>query len=153
MRASGEVENPECPTGGATYTEYFLFSAPSPRYCGGLYPYPGYTLAGDTLWGDEEWNFDLPPLDSTYSDSAGDIEWPELEELRRRIRMGDSLTGPGQRSLDSIGAGAVAESPIPAEVEEPAEAGGVVEPEPDLEEVERDPPRVLGEPVVRDGGP
>ena len=65
--------------------------------------------------------------------------------------MGDSLTAPGQRSLDSIGAGAVAESPIPAEVEDPVEAGGVVEP--DLEEVERNPPRVLGEPVIRDGGP
>jgi penicillin-binding protein 1A len=158
LRASGEVENPECPIGGATYTEYFLFSAPAPRYCASAYS--TYSMS-DTLWGDEEWTYDLPPLDTTYRDPAEGVEWPELEELRRRIRAGDSLSESAPPTTGTSTAGGVPTlgDPVagvedtgegeaaPSRTEEPEEPEEAAEPD------EREPPRVLGEPVVRDEPP
>ncbi|HEX6068732.1 MAG TPA: PBP1A family penicillin-binding protein [Longimicrobiaceae bacterium] len=158
LRATGEIDNPECPVGGETYTEYFLFAAPAPRYCGAMYP--TYTLSGDTLWGDEEWSYDLPPLDTTYSD-PGAIEWPELEELRRRIRAGDT-TYTGAPPAAGTGTGMpppVAGTPVqggqpnPPQTEEAEEEEEEETPPPATQPDEREPPRVLGEPVVRDDEP
>jgi penicillin-binding protein 1A len=150
LRITGEVENPECLTGGPTYTEYFLFAAPAPRYCESLYPY--YTLSGDTLWGDEEWLYDLPPMDTIYGDSTGTIDWPELEELRRRIRMGDTIYAadslPRDTSRTTVPG---ANPPLPGGRTTTPPAGGA--PSETADTVDREPPEVIGEPVVRDRAP
>src|SRR5690606_4394746 len=147
-------------TGGATYSEYFLYSAPAPRYCGSQF---NYSMTGDSLWGDEEWSSDLPPLDTTYTDPSGDIDWPELEELRRRIRAGDPAAAggdpgmrpplPGDPTTPQEGV-----QPQPGNPPQPAEGGDAGTPEDDegdaAEEPEqREPPRIRGEPVDRDESP
>lgn len=100
LRSSGQVENPDCPTGEATYTEYFLGRPPAPRRC----DTPYYTLQGDTTWTAEEWRTDYLPLDSLYERyEIDEAEWPELAELRRRLREG----GDSPSSGDSVSDGGI----------------------------------------------
>ena len=158
VRGTGEVENPECPSGVGTYTEYFLYSPPAPRFCNTAPP--AYTWYGDTLWGDEEWNTGAP-LDSTF-ESDSSINWPELEELRRRLGeeggagadtlAGDTLTPLGG---DTVPLGAGVGDPFDpedddldeGEADAESEAG---EGETDEEgEVQQEPPPVLGDPIQR----
>ncbi|CAN5618979.1 PBP1A family penicillin-binding protein [soil metagenome] len=83
-RETGVVTDGSCPARGATYTEYFVRSAPPQQSCRPTASYAG--VYGDTLRGDEEWD-DLSVIDGSRDTTAG-IEWPELEELRRRARAG-----------------------------------------------------------------
>jgi 1A family penicillin-binding protein len=169
-RATGAVVSPECPPQGATYTEYFIGSAPPSQLCSTSEYDPRYTL-GDTAWIDEEWGdvevgeprFDLPP----------GIDWPELEALRRRIerareeaeRVGsgtDAAADPAARRPPGTPPG---EPPLPGEplpqpeqpprtpppaTPAPAEPGP--EPEPPTQPSPQ-PPRLLGEPARPGGGP
>src|SRR5690606_32573794 len=146
LRATGEVENPQCPTGGETYTEYFLSTPPAPRYCDN--GYPSYSLDRDTLWGDEEWGSELPPLDTIYADSG--IDWPELEALRRRAA--DSLSYPLPPGADTLGVEVTRELPPavdPVTGEKEGDEAGELEPDTgeEREVLPREPPRVLGVPV------
>ena len=157
IRGTGEVENPECPSGLDTYTEFFLHSPPPPRFCDA--PGPMYTWYGDTLWGDEEWNTGMP-LDSTF-ESDGTVDWPELEELRRRLGAagdttlaglrGDSLypARPGDPLADSLATLPADPALLPGTEDEDGDGeadGDGVEEQVD----ERGPPRILGEPVQRE---
>ncbi|HEX6925849.1 MAG TPA: penicillin-binding protein 1A [Longimicrobiaceae bacterium] len=149
LRATGEVENPQCPTGGETYTEYFLSTPPAPRYCDN--GYPSYSLDRDTLWGDEEWGSELPPLDTIYADSG--IDWPELEALRRRAA--DSLSYPLPPGADTLGVEVTRELPPavdPVTGEKEGDEAGELEPDTgeEREVLPREPPRVLGVPVPRE---
>lgn len=155
LRATGEVENPECPTGGPTYVEYFLYSTPAPRYCSSMYP--SYGFAGDTVWGDEEWEYSLPPLDSSYPDSTG-IDWPELEAMRRRLRMADSLAAERYPVTATAAEGGFGSDSVPpagegAGVAAPADPTDPADVETGMEEERREPPRVLGVPVGQQSGP
>src|SRR5690606_27582769 len=142
LRATGEVENPQCPTGGETYTEFFLSTPPPPRYCDS--GYPSYSLYGDTVWRDEEWSSELPPLDTLYTDST--IDWPELEALRRRAA--DSLSYPMPPGRDTLGGEVTPGLPQPTNPVAGVQEGGAAgELEPDVgaegEIIPREPPRVL----------
>ena len=159
VRGTGEVENPECPSGAGTYTEYFLYSPPAPRFCDA--PPPAYTLYGDSLWVDEEWNTGAP-LDSTF-ESDSSIDWPELEELRRRIQGDedgagtDTLTGDTLAPLggDPLGPGAGAANPLePGDTTGGDGEGEETDGDGAGDEEDQGPPRILGEPVQReDEGP
>lgn len=154
-RSTGQVENPECPSGEATYTEYFLTSTPAPRRCDTAY----YTLGGDTVWSDGEWRSDYAPLDSFYQRYDDDpADWPELAELRRRLENGEDPAMSG----DSASADTTLGSPIGAEPFLPADTiGGGDDPIPEEEaedegdeddesEDETDEgPRLLGTPIER----
>jgi penicillin-binding protein 1A len=140
-RETGAVVNASCPPRGATYTEYFIRSAPPQQFC---QPLPTYTGAyGDTLWGDEEWG-DLSTIDPAGETPAG-VEWPELEELRRRARAGSQGT-PGDTTR--VPAGERAAPPTPAAGATPP----VSEPpaQRDTAESGRPEPRLLGRPVQQD---
>jgi penicillin-binding protein 1A len=144
-RATGAVVDASCPAQGPTYTEYFVRGAPPRQYC-----QPTTTQVagyGDVLWGDEEWG-DLSSIDSSPETPEG-VEWPELEELRRRARGGQT---------DPIG------SPVPVQprVGEPVRAGAppaagrpdtVAAPRPQVrpDTTPRPPqPPLLGQPVRQD---
>jgi penicillin-binding protein 1A len=98
-RATGYVIDPACPPQGATYTEYFVHVRPPRPYCYAGRPYP--SMAFDTLFTDEEagayaYEYDYEPYDPDTVGRGGDlrskgIDWPELEERRRR---GDTLSRP-----------------------------------------------------------
>ncbi len=151
-RETGAVVDASCPARGPTYTEYFVRSAPPRQMCQPLPSYAG--MYGDTLWGDEEWG-DLSGIEAS-SDTAPGVDWPELEELRRRMRAGIDTAGmrsPMEGRTQPVGAtqpplagqparppggsdrAPTAPPPLRAEPAEPPS-----EPE----------PRLLGTPVQRD---
>jgi membrane carboxypeptidase/penicillin-binding protein len=83
-RATGGAVNPECPVHGPIYSEYFIRNTPSPTPCWrDDYPYALY----DSLGVYDSWD-EFGVYDSIQDDSllAEGIDWPELEELRRRAR-------------------------------------------------------------------
>ena len=82
-RATGLAVDAGCPAQGAVYTEHFV-NAPPQAAC---YPAAqGPILAdADLGWYDEEWSGDpVEPDTFTVPGPEGGIDWPELEELRRR---------------------------------------------------------------------
>jgi penicillin-binding protein 1A len=86
-RVTGSIVGDGCPPQGPTYTEYFLGRVPMATCYDARYE---RLAVYDSLWTDEEWGAGLS--DSTDLEGAG-IDWPELEELRRRLRLGQSRTG------------------------------------------------------------
>jgi penicillin-binding protein 1A len=93
-RATGFVVDPACPPRGETYTEYFVHVRPPRPVCypGSQYP----AMAFDTLFSDEEVGAYAYEAYNPDTVGMGDlrrrgIDWPELEERRRR---GDSLARP-----------------------------------------------------------
>jgi penicillin-binding protein 1A len=133
-RATGYVVDPACPPQGETYTEYFVHVRPPRPFCQAGMPYPA--MAFDTLFSDEEMGAYSYDYESYDPDTVGmgdlksrGIDWPELEERRRR---GDTLSRPLPGSVitsPTVGA------PPPADPDPP-------QPEPE----EAGPP-LLGEPV------
>lgn len=146
-RATGVVISEACPARGATYTEYFVGRVPMTTCYEGAYP----RMADyDSAWFDEEWGAGSE-YDTTDLEGAG-IDWPALEELRRRIRMGEAgepaptdTTRPGR--LPPVGEPADPEE----RVENPAEPPQERETDPARPQPRE--PRVLGEPVRRDSVP
>ena len=102
-RATGQPVDASCPGSGQTYTEYFVGSAPAPQPClppGGAYAGMGY----DSAYTDEEWGayaYDPDTVGMSDLERRG-VDWPELEEQRRREA-----------------AGARPRAPLPGSVEEP----------------------------------
>jgi penicillin-binding protein 1A len=136
-RETGAVVDASCPARGPTYTEYFIRSAPPRQYCQPLPSYAG--TYGDTLWGDEEWG-DLSDIPTT--DTTPGIDWPELEELRRRARGESADTNARLRG-----------EPIDTTRPTPPPADTASRPEPPPAEPEPEPtpePRLLGTPVGQD---
>jgi penicillin-binding protein 1A len=95
-RATGYVVDPGCPPQGETYTEYFVHVRPPRPYCYAGQPYP--TMAFDTAFADEESGAYAYDYESYDPDTVGTgdlrskgIDWPELEDRRRR---GDTLGRP-----------------------------------------------------------
>ncbi len=155
-RATGAVVSAECPPDGPTYTEYFLFGVPPARSCR---PLPAYaTFPSDTLWIDEEWGAGAYG-DSLSSDprDAG-IEWPELEELRRRVRASDELypdrAYPTPAEPDPLERPRLQPPPTPTPPRPDGPAFPLPAPQPAPapapEPPVQDGPRLLGEPVRRD---
>ena len=84
---TGMAVTQSCPARGPTYTEYFIRGEPSDA-CALQNPY-AYMPPMDSAWYDEEWS--LPAYTDTAAiegEVAPGVYWPELEALRRRIRMG-----------------------------------------------------------------
>jgi penicillin-binding protein 1A len=156
--ATGAVVGDDCPASGATYTEYFIGRPPFAT-CASVYP----RVAGtDTLWNDEEWGTD------TLAELG--IDWPELEELRRRMRIGtgdargsDTMQGgaePVQRAEDApfpVGDRSGNREETRAEAGsaqgQPPRSGRSGEEQRERSESAERRPRVLGVPVQRDSTP
>src|SRR5688500_9422668 len=85
---TGYAVTQSCPARGPTYTEYFIRGSP-PEVCALQNPY-AYMPPMDSAWYDEEWSMDPAYADTVTvgGDVAPGVYWPELEALRRRIRMG-----------------------------------------------------------------
>ncbi|HEX5727542.1 MAG TPA: PBP1A family penicillin-binding protein, partial [Longimicrobiaceae bacterium] len=93
-RATGLAVDPACPSQGPTYTEYFVNVRPPRAYCYPDMQYP--SLAMDTLYYDYEWGGteDYDPDTVGLSDlQQRGIDWPELEEMRRRGQTGTTVDG------------------------------------------------------------
>lgn len=147
-RATGAVVGPGCPARGPTYTEYFLGNVPATTCRDAVYD----RLAGyDTAWVDEEWG---ASGDTTDLRGAG-IDWPELEELRRRLRLGqsdpraDRVGRSGEPERDPR-LGDPPPRPLEGEPVEPTEPRERTEPRESTEGGERREPVILGTPVRRD---
>jgi penicillin-binding protein 1A len=138
-RATGMIVGPGCPARGPTYTEYFVGGAPVSGMCQTDTIYP--RMAYDSIWMDEEWGAGMDTLGGDL-DRAG-IDWPELEELRRRIRMGDSIA-----PTDTIGY--PTDMPRPVTIERDDDPPP---PAPTPTDTSGGTPPVLGEPVRRDSLP
>jgi penicillin-binding protein 1A len=77
-RATGLVVDETCPARGDAYTEYFVRVRPPRQYC----PDPQYpVLVTGSGWYDEELGTYVP---DTLSRMDRGVDWPELEEMRRR---------------------------------------------------------------------
>ncbi|HEX2091829.1 MAG TPA: PBP1A family penicillin-binding protein [Longimicrobiaceae bacterium] len=152
-RVTGLAVDASCPAQGPTYTEYFVNSVPARQVC---IPAPAYpSLAGgDSLWVDEEW--DMEADTSLGGEVAPGIDWPELEERRRRERErttddGEPLppgTPPGTVNPTNPSAPRPAPSRRPPSTREarPPVADTSARPVPPPEE-EEEPPRTVGTPV------
>jgi membrane peptidoglycan carboxypeptidase len=160
-RATGYVVDPACPSQGQTYTEYFVHVRPPRPYCQAGMQYP--SMAFDTLFSDEEMGAYTYDYETTYNpDTVGmgdlkskGIDWPELEERRRR---GDTLSRPLPGSVNTIPPAGTTRPPIgttsppvtpPTQprrdpVRPPPPEPDPPRPEPEPEE---NGPPVLGEPV------
>jgi penicillin-binding protein 1A len=130
-RATGAVIDESCPARGPTYTEYFIGRVPLSTCYEGAYPRTAY----DSAWYDEEWGAGME-YDTTSLEGAG-IDWPELEELRRRMRLG--------RGEDADSARRSGDTLAPRELPAPPEPGERAEQPPT--EPRREPPPILGVPV------
>ena len=154
-RATGYVVDPYCPPQGEVYTEYFVHVRPPRPVCQPGVPYPAMALdsvypglyAYDTSW--EEYDPDTVGVGDLRDRG---IDWPELEERRRR---GDTLAAPLPGRVDT--------RPERAAPPPPRREPRITEPPPapppaprttpppadDTEEEEDDGPPLLGEPVQR----
>jgi penicillin-binding protein 1A len=164
-RATGAVVDANCPAQGPTYTEYFVRSAPPATSCRPLQMY----AASDTLWGDEEWG-EFSSVEMDTGQVADGIDWPELQELRRRMRVGMADTiarvGATGEPEGTAGAGGTTGTAPPPTVGSPTErtpptpapatpATPERQTQPPREErteptEPRPEPRLLGTPVQRD---
>ena len=101
-RRTGMARDASCPGSGDVYTEYFIHRMPPAQICYPTAAYPSMTM-GDTGWIDDEggaWSVD-DTTGMTDLQRRG-IDWPELEEKRRRE-----------------GAAAPPPRPLPGSVEDP----------------------------------
>jgi penicillin-binding protein 1A len=157
-RSTGFVVDDVCPPRGETYTEYFVRSRPPRQLC----PDPRFpVLATDGYPYDDLWDgFDGDPPGHVDLDRTG-IDWPELEEMRRRGETGvgrEPLPGEvaprdPQRADTARPARGDTAAARPAPGDPAPPAGERTEPPADP--APRDPPRVIGEPVeppARDPG-
>jgi penicillin-binding protein 1A len=87
-RRTGMAMDASCPGSGDVYTEYFIHRMPPAQICYPTAAYPPMAM-GDTGWYDDEGGA------GTYVDTVGmtdlqrrGIDWPELEEKRRREAAG-----------------------------------------------------------------
>jgi len=143
-RATGYVVDPACPPQGETYTEYFVHVRPPRPFCQVGIPYPA--MAFDTLFADEEMGAYAYDLETYDPDTVGmsdlreqGIDWPELEERRRR---GDTLSHPLPGSVTTSPTLGTTRPP-PARRDPPSREA----PEPPAAEPEEEGPRLLGRPV------
>jgi penicillin-binding protein 1A len=145
---TGRVVDAQCPAAGPTYTEYFVRSAP-PALCTPITQY-ATTYPGDSAWIDEEWGL-LPDDTLSTAPLAEGIDWPELEALRRRLRVGeagqpldrgDSTAAPLPPLPPPPGSAPVTATPVEALPPSPARV-----PPPRSEPA---PPRLLGRPADAD---
>ena len=152
-RATGYVVDPGCPPQGETYTEYFVHVRPPRPVC-----YPGTAwpaMAFDSFFFDEEtgaysseWERYDPDTVGTGDLRGRGIDWPELEERRRR---GDTPTAPLPGDVDTRTPRDTAfrARPPPRPRDEPVPRPPPRD-EPDEPEQRDEPrrePRLLGEPV------
>lgn len=159
-RATGYVVDPGCPPQGETYTEYFVAVRPPRPFCYAGQPYPA--MAFDTAFADEELGAYAYDYDSYDPDTVGTgdlrskgIDWPELEERRRR---GDTLGRPLPGSV-TTGTAPVYDVPPPSiptrrdpvspppPTPEPRTDPPRTDPQPEPAQPKEREPRVLGEPV------
>ncbi len=114
QRGTGMLVDETCGIAGPTYTEYFVNSMPSAPACTDPY---GYAMTpGDTMWMDEEWSMRYDSLGAPMADG---IDWPQLEEIRRRLNSGTAtradsmavLASPGRMPRDTISRGTIITSP------------------------------------------
>jgi penicillin-binding protein 1A len=157
-RATGMAVDATCPGSGATYTEYFIHRIPPSQIC---YPNAAYPPMAryDSAWQDDEggaWAY-VDTVGMTDLQRRG-IDWPELEEKRRRE---GAVTPP--------------RTPLPGSVEDPygtaappaREAGTTAPPRPSRVQTSVPPrtaegtsgtgegsraPRVIGRPAAGSSG-
>ena len=101
-RRTGMAVDASCPGSGSLYTEYFIHRMPPAQTCYPTAAYPAMVM-GDTAWHDDEagaWSY-MDTVGTTDLQRRG-IDWPELEEKRRREA-----------------AGAAPRTPLPGNVEDP----------------------------------
>jgi penicillin-binding protein 1A len=152
---TGRIVGITCPPTGPTYTEYFMGGIPA-ESCAAMTQY-ATVLPGDTAWHDEEWG---AIADDTLANAPlpSGVDWPELEALRRRIRVGEAQAGGAPMdtsfALPPLGPpvtqpGATPRRslpPRPLPPPPPPESGDSL-PRADQPDAG---PRLLGRPVVRD---
>jgi hypothetical protein len=137
-RSTGLTVDDGCPPRGETYTEYFVRTRPPRQLCpDGRFP----VLTADGYPDDDLWDgFDGTPPGGMDLDRSG-IQWPELEEMRRRGETGGGREPlPGEvvpRDMRRVDTAAARPAAPPAG--EPAR--------PPAGRTPREPPRVIGEPV------
>jgi penicillin-binding protein 1A len=158
-RATGFVVDPGCPPQGETYTEYFVNVRPPRPYCYAGTPYP--SMAFDTTFADEEAGAYAYDYEGYNPDTVGTgdlkskgIDWPELENRRRR---GDSLSRPLPGSVTTDPAPGydvppVTTTPSRPPPSQPTRRDPVAPPPTDPLPEPAEPkggrePRILGEPV------
>ena len=112
---SGAVVSELCPARGPTYTEFFIRTSAPEEPCPTDDHY-ALTYPGDSLWVDEEWAIEPGYTDtlSAAGDVAPGVYWPELEALRRRLRVGDDGSRASTPSRDSIAGVPAPRRPDPA---------------------------------------
>ncbi|HET7276031.1 MAG TPA: penicillin-binding protein 1A [Longimicrobiaceae bacterium] len=136
QRGTGMLVDETCPVTGPTYTEYFVNSIPFSEPC--IDPYGYTTLAGDTMWMDEEWAMTYDSLGAPITDG---IDWPALEEIRRRLRAG---TATAADSMAAYGTPPMSMQRDSLLVRDTIAAPPTVHPDTTA------PPRLLGTPVRAD---
>ncbi len=94
-RTTGNRVNPECRGPGPVYTEYFIGRTPPAGSCWEPYDYP-YAI-GDSFGIYDSWDeFGVYHSNEYDTTSTGPVDWPELDELRRRAQeaRNQALSGP-----------------------------------------------------------
>jgi hypothetical protein len=132
-RRTGMAVDASCPGSGQTYTEYFVHRLPPSQICYPSAAYPQMTM-GDTGWVDYEsgaWSY-VDTTGTTDLQRRG-IDWPELEEKRRR----EGTTPP--------------RTPLPGSVEDPY--GTESRPVDATPMIPSRPGRIHTPPPIRDGAP
>ncbi len=99
-RRTGMAVDASCPGSGSLYTEYFIHRLPPAQICYPTAAYPSMAM-GDTAWRDDEagaWAY-LDTVGTTDLQRRG-IDWPELEEKRRREARGAPPPAPLPGSVE-----------------------------------------------------
>jgi membrane peptidoglycan carboxypeptidase len=153
-RRSGMAVDASCPGSGSLYTEYFIHRMPPAQTCYPTSAYPAMVM-GDTAWHDDEagaWSY-VDTVGTTDLQRRG-IDWPELEEKRRREAEGAAPRTPLPGSVeDPYGTTSPPPAPPPARPR-PRLGDAPTEPPPTDEGQGREresgstrQPRVIGQPV------
>jgi hypothetical protein len=114
-RRTGMAMDASCPGSGDLYTEYFIHRLPPAQTCYPTAAYPPMAM-GDTGWVDDEggaWSY-VDTVGTSDLQRRG-IDWPELEEKRRREARGTPPPAPLPGSVeDPYGDAAPPPPPPPA---------------------------------------